>query len=105
MIPGAEDRMREETRNRGFFDEIPVVRGLRATWEGGLWVQRRGEEPWDDAGPIDVFGADREYVGTFPAGAPGTPAAFGPEGLVAYWEFDGMDVPIIVVRRLGAEVR
>jgi len=105
MIPGAEDRMREETRNRGFFDEVPVVRGLRATWEGGLWVQRRGEEPWDDAGPIDVFGAGREYVGTLSAGAPGMPAAFGPEGLVAYWDFDEMDVPIIVVRRLGAEVR
>ena len=105
MIPGAEDNRREETRNRGFFDEVPVVRGLRATWEGGLWIQRRGEEPWDDAGPIDVFSADREFVGTFPAGAPGMPAAFGPEGLVAYWEFDEMDVPVIVVRRLSPAVR
>ena len=105
MIPGAEDRMREETRNRKFFDEVPVVRGLRATWEGGLWIQRRGEEPWDDKGPIDVFGADREYLGTFSAGAPGMPAAFGPDGLVAFWEFDELDVPAIVVKRLPPEVR
>ena len=105
MVPGAEDGRREETRNRGIFDEVPVVRGLRATWEGGLWVQRRGEEPWDDEGPIDVFGADREYVGTFTPGAPGMPAAFGPDGLVAFWEFDEFDVPTLVVKRLPMEVR
>lgn len=87
-----------------FFPEVPVVRGLRATWEGGLWIQRRGEEPWDDEGPIDVFGADREYVGTFSAGASGMPTAFGPDGLVAYWEFDEFDVPTIVVKRLPEEV-
>ncbi len=95
---------RRQIENGEFFDEVPVVRGLRATWEGGLWVQRRGEEPWDDEGPIDVFGADREYVGTLAAGAPGLPAAFGPDGLVAYWQFDEFDVPTIVVKRLPAEV-
>ena len=61
--------------------------------------------PGDDSGPIDVFGADREYVGTFAAGAPGMPATFGPDGLVAFWEMDEMDVPTIVVKRLPEEVR
>ena len=56
---------RRQIENAKFFAEVPVVRGVRATWDGGLWIQRRGEEPWDDEGPIDVFGADREYVGTF----------------------------------------
>lgn len=96
---------RRQIENGKFFAEVPVVRGLRATWEGGLWIQRRGEEPWSDEGPIDVFGADREYVGTLAAGAPGMPTAFGPGGLVAYWEFDEFDVPTIVVKRLPAEVR
>ena len=105
MLPGAADRRREETRNREFLDEVPVVRGVRATWEGGLWIQRRGREPWDDEGPIDVFGTDREYLGTLAAGAPGMPAAFGPNGLVAYWEFDELDVPTIVVKRLPTGVR
>ena len=99
------DESRRQIENGKFFEEVPVVRGVRATWEGGLWIQRRGSEPWDSEGPIDVFGPDREYVGTLPAGAPGMPAAFGPDGLVAYWEADELDVPSLVVRRLPGEVR
>lgn len=99
----AESRRQIETGK--FFDEVPVVRGVRATWEGGLWIQRRGEEPWDDEGPIDVFAANREYVGTFAAGATGMPAAFGPDGLVAFWELDEVDVPTIVVKKLPEGVR
>lgn len=105
MMPDMMETMRKEAENREFHEEIPIVRGVRATWDGGLWIQRHGEEPWDDGGPIDVFGADREYVGTFAAGAPEMPAAFGPGGLVVHWEFDEMDVPSIVVRRLPEEVR
>ena len=103
--PEMFDVRRQEIENGKFFAEVPVVRGVRATWDGGLWIQRRGEEPWDDEGPIDVFGADREYVGTFRAGAPGMPAAFGPDGLVAFWELDEFDVPTLVVKRLPTEVR
>ncbi len=44
-------------------------------------------------------------MGTFAAGAPGMPAAFGPDGLVAFWELDELDVPTIVVKRLPEEVR
>ncbi len=105
MLPAMVETMREATRNRDFFDEVPVVSGVRATWDGGLWIQRGAEEPWDDDGPIDVFDADREYVGTFAAAAPGMPAAFGPDGLVLYWELHELDVPILVVKRLPVEVR
>jgi len=105
MLPGMMETMREAVENRDFFDEVPVVRGVRATWDGGLWIQRRAEDPWDDDGPIDVFDADREYVGTFAARTPGMPAAFGPDGLVLYWETDELDVPTIVVKRLPVEVR
>ncbi len=100
-----DESRRERVENREFFAEVPVIRSIRATWDGALWVQRRGEEPWDDQGPIDVFGRDRQYLGTFPAGATEMPLAFGPNGLVAFWEVDELDVPTIVVKRLPAGVR
>ena len=60
--PGFLDQMKEAARdeieNREFFEEIPVLSALRATWDGTLWIQRRGEEPWDASGPIDVMRAD-----------------------------------------------
>ena len=96
---------REAIRKREFHPEIQVVRGVRATWDGALWIQPRGDRPWDDTGPIDVFGAKREYVGTFAEEDMAMPAAFGPDGLVVFWEFDELDVPTLVVKRLLAEVR
>lgn len=96
---------REGLETRRFFDEVTVVRALRAGWSGSLWVQRRGDEPWDDEGPIDVFGPDREYLGTFPAGAAEIPDAFGPDGMVAFWEVDELDVPSIIVKRLPEALR
>ncbi len=100
-----KEAAREEIENREFFEEIPVLSALRATWDGTLWIQRRGEEPWDALGPIDVMRADGEYVGTFAAGATAMPNAFGPDGLVAFIEFDELDIPSIVVQRLPVEVR
>lgn len=105
MMEGMMDAFRESAEKREFYPEIAVVRGVRATWDGALWIQRRGEEPWDHAGPIDVFGADREYVGTFAAEDIDMPVAFGPGGMVAHWEFDELDVPTLVVRRLPEELR
>ncbi len=95
----------EIMEEREFYPEVPVIRWLRATWEGGLWVRRRGEEPWANNGPIDVFGPGRNYVGTYAPGATRIPSAFGPDGLVAYWEVDEMDVPSIVVKRVPEGVR
>ncbi|MCY4573609.1 MAG: 6-bladed beta-propeller [Gemmatimonadetes bacterium] len=105
QAPSLPDAYREGMEAREFFSEVPVVRVVRAGWSGTLWVQRRGDEPWDDDGPIDVFGADRQYVGTFPAGATRIPRAFGPDGLVAFWELDELDVPGIVVKRLPDVLR
>ena len=103
MLPGMMDALRDVLEERDFFEEVPVVRGLKATWEGALWIQQRGEDPWDDSGPIDVFEADGEYAGTLPPGE--MPAAFGPDGLAACVEHDEFDVLTIVVRRLPAELR
>lgn len=84
----------------GFFDEVSIVRGLRTGWDGDIWVRRHGEEPGDDVGPIDVLTMDGRYIGTYPAGAVAWPAAFGPDGLVAFIETDEMDVESVVVKRV-----
>lgn len=82
-----------------FYPELSVIHALATTWDGHIWVQRRG--PWPDTdGPIDVLTADGDYIGTFPAGTAGMPAAFGPEGLVAFIELDELDVATVVVRKL-----
>ncbi|WP_420635033.1 hypothetical protein [Candidatus Palauibacter sp.] len=87
-----------------YYHEIPVLRSLAATWDGRIWVQRRGEEP-ESNGPIDVLTAEGEYVGTYPTGATEMPDAFGPDGLAAFIELDEFDLASVVVRRLPADVR
>ena len=44
IAPDVEGR-RRRIQERGFYHEIPVVLELKATWDGGLWIQRRGEDP------------------------------------------------------------
>ena len=87
-----------------YYHEVPVLRGLATTWEGRIWVQRRGEEPESD-GPVDVLTPEGEYVGTYATGATEMPDAFGPGGLAAFIERDELDVPRVVVRRLPNDVR
>ncbi len=95
---------RRRIQNMEFYHEVPVVRDLQTSWEGTIWVLRRGEEPSSD-GPIDVLTPDGRYIGTFAAGATGLPDAFGPDGLAAFIERDEFDVRSVVVRRLPAHVR
>lgn len=84
--------------------EVPVVRRLRTSWEGTIWVQRRGEEP-DGDGPIDLLTRDGRYIGTLAADATAMPSAFGPNGLIAFRERDELDVSRVVVKRLPPEIR
>lgn len=74
------------------------------SWEGTIWVRRRGEGPAGD-GPIDLLTADGRYLDPLPADATAMPRAFGPEGLVAFVERDELDVPTVVVKRLPPELR
>lgn len=87
-----------------FHPELAVIHALSATWEGRIWVQRRGKYPETD-GPIDVLTPEGDYTGTFPAGSTAMPAAFGPDGLAAFIELDETDVASVVVRRLPGAVR
>ena len=95
---------RERIRSMEFYHEVPVVRDLQTSWEGTIWVRRRGEEPASD-GPIDVLTPDGRYIGTYAAGATEMPDAFGPDGLAAFIERDEFDVASVVVRRLSTDVR
>lgn len=96
--------LRREAEEAEFYHEVPVIGGLKTGWEGAIWVQRNGDVPGED-GPIDILTADGRYVGTLAPGSPAMPDAFGPRGLVAWEEADEFDVPVVVVRRLPAELR
>jgi hypothetical protein len=102
------DRIREmqkqQLESQGFYPEIPVVAGLGASPAGTVWLERSTVDP-DDDGPVDLFRTDGRYLGTIPADGARIPAAFGPDGLVAYIERDEFDVPSIRVMRLPQEIR
>ncbi len=98
------ERNRRRAESMVFHHEIPVVRSLKTGWGGNIWVQRRSTE-LVSAGPIDVLAPDGRYLGTYPAGATAMPAAFGPDGLVAFVERDELDVPTVVVKRLPSRLR
>lgn len=91
---------REALANLKFHDEVSLLRELRTGWNGEIWVQRRGEEPHDNNGPIDVLTMDGRYIGTYAAGAVAMPDAFGPDGLVAFIERDELGVHSVVVKRV-----
>ena len=97
------EMMRGQIAQMRFYPELSVLMDLAATWNGRIWVQRRGEAPTED-GPIDVITPAGEYAGTLPPDA-AMPGAFGPEGLAAWVEEDEFGVPVVVVRRLPEAVR
>ncbi len=94
---------RERIENLQFFPEVPVIRGLAATWGGRIWVQRRGELP-DSDGPIDLLAAGGTYVGSYPTGSVRIPDAFGPDGLAAFIESDELGVETVLVVRFPREM-
>jgi hypothetical protein len=99
-----KDMMRSQIDKLEFYPELPVLLNLKTGWSGKIWVVRRGQKP-TEPGPVDVLTPAGQYVGTFTAGSVPLPAAFGPEGLVAFIERDELDVPTVVVKRLPAVLR
>ncbi len=104
VMSSMTDAMRAQAESMEFHPVVPVVRRLRTSWEGYIWVQRRGEEPVSD-GPIDVLTSDGRYLGTFPEDVMAMPGAFGPGGLVAFVEVDELGVQTVVARRQPEGIR
>ena len=103
VIAGDPKEKRKAARERieglQFFTEVPVVRGLAVTWDGEIWVRRRGEGMRSD-GPIDVLTPDGRYLGSYRTGVTEIPDAFGPNGLAAFIETGELGVETVVVKRL-----
>lgn len=97
------ERARRRDEELQFFYEVPVIRGLGTSWDGRIWVQRRGEHP-DSDGPIDVLTAEGRYLGSYPTGVTKIPNAFGPGSLLAFIEEDELGVETVVVKRVVANL-
>ena len=97
-------RNRRRAESMVFYHEIPVVRTLRTSWSGNIWVQRRSNE-LASVGNMDILTPDGRYLGTYSPSATSMPAAFGPDGLIALVERDELDVPTVVVKQLPARLR
>ena len=122
MLEEMVSGMRDAVTNAGFMPEVPIVRDLRTTWEGAIWVQRWGSDPLAQietlpafagggpeeeeaaAGWIDILSPEGEYVGTLSLEETPMPDAFGPGGLVAFVETDEFDVPTVALKRLPEAV-
>ena len=106
-IRAFEDAYRRISRaidNMSVFPEVQVITGIKVGWEGQLWVQCRGDDPFQDDGPIDVISTSGSYVGTFEQGEFPMPDALGPQRLAAFVETNELDVDAVVVRRLPLTV-
>jgi hypothetical protein len=100
VAPDAVKQMLEKRlETMAFAEQIPVIAGLATDWAGRIWIERTGRRIGED-GPTDIVTTGGEYLGTLASDAMRTPAAFGPNGLVATIELDELDVPTIRVSRL-----
>lgn len=94
------DMMRGRIESMGFAPEIPVIERMGVDWSDRIWIQRSAERPGED-GPTDILTADGAYLGTIAPSGLRIPAAFGPDGLVAYIELDELEVQRVRVARLS----
>jgi hypothetical protein len=84
----------------GYADSVPAIGALVLTPDGGLWVRR-----WSvtgTAGPIDVFGAAGDYLGTLPSTFP-FPLHVRTDGRMLYAEKDSLDIERLVVAEVVRE--
>jgi len=101
--PDAIKKMMED-RIHGmlFAPEVPVIAAMKVDWNDRLWIERAGAMPGED-GPTDVVTPDGRYLGTIPPDGLRIPAAFGPDGLVAYIESDELEVQRVRVARIAED--
>ena len=94
-------RIREGIENTLFYHENSIVFDLHTTWNGKIWVVRRGP---DETTVVDVLAMEGRYVGSYDGGAIAIPRAFGPDGLAAFVENDDLGVQMVVVKRMPLAV-
>lgn len=85
--------------DRRFASHVPVIRRLRADWDGRIWVVRSDSMGGGD-GPIDLVTADGGYLGSWVPEELELPRAFGPDGLMAYRRTDDLGRESVLVLRL-----
>ena len=91
-------RMRAREESFEYYHELSVIRDLQTSPEGKIWIRRSGADPIAE-GPIDVLTPDGRYLGSYPSDTL-MPAAFGPNGLLAFIETDELGLQTVVVARL-----
>jgi hypothetical protein len=84
---------------------IPPIRRITAGGAAKIWVQRPDDGDPMRSGPIDILDVEGAYVGTVSDAPLGLPAAFGPDGLVAFLTTGELDVPVARVYRLPEGLR
>lgn len=94
-------RRKQLIENTRFYPHVSIVRRLSTTWNGKIWVSRRGQ---DGTSAIDVLDMEGRYVGSYSTETVRVPQAFGPNGLAAFMESDTFRVQTVVVRKLPLEV-
>ena len=97
-------RMREDRiESMVFPDVIPVIANLAVDWSDRIWVQRSALP--GEPGPTDILTPDGQYFGTIAPDGLRIPAAFGPDGLLAYIDADELGVQRVrVVRLVGDQL-
>ena len=98
------DRMAEDRiENMIFPGEVPVISRLAVDWSDRIWVQRTAL--MGEPGPTDILTVAGQYFGTIAPDGLRIPAAFGPDGLLAYIETDELDIQRVrVVRLVGDQL-
>jgi hypothetical protein len=88
----------EAAERVGFAPQAPHIADIAIARDGHVWVKRRTPQPGEFL--VDVFSMDGVYLGTLPAGAP-FPAAFRGNDEIVNVEQDSLDLPHIIVYRIG----
>lgn len=93
----------DRVENMIFPEEVPVISRLAVDRSDRIWVQRSAL--MGEPGPTDILTVDGQYFGTIAPDGLQIPAAFGPDGLLAYIDRDELDIQRVrVVRLVGDQL-
>ncbi len=88
-----------------FYPVLSPALSIKTDGASSIWVLRRDPTDATLAGPTDLLSGEGDYLGTLPGGNGSLPVAFGPDGLVVFFEVGAFDEPIAKVYRLPESPR